>query len=116
MFKTVAVHIQGKAPLFMHNGQLADPLNEHAKLLKELTGKKTKSDSDHAAIAMAEWRGSLYVNEAGHPCIPGDNIDKAIYDAAKTIKLGKVIKSSVMCEGTWPLIYDGPKDINKLNA
>ncbi len=41
--RTFVVTIAGPC-LLMHNGQLADPLNPHAKALKAFTSKKKKSD------------------------------------------------------------------------
>ena len=46
--------IVGVAPLVMHNGELANPMSEGAKALKRVTGKKAKTDADHAEIARVE--------------------------------------------------------------
>jgi len=43
----------------MHNGQLADPMNRFTKAIKEITGKRKKSDSDHMEISHLEFLGSL---------------------------------------------------------
>lgn len=112
--KTTTISIRGITPLIMHNGQLADPLNEHAKALARLTSKKKKTDDDHRAVRKAEWYGGLYVDENGAPCLPGEVIEAALVDGAKKYKLGKVAKGGVIVFGNFALEYDGPKNVDKL--
>jgi hypothetical protein len=42
VYKQLALTIIGTAPLVMHNGQTADPLNKYAKMLKGVSGKRKK--------------------------------------------------------------------------
>jgi len=114
MFEAFRVHIKGRCPLIMHNGQLADPLNDYAKAIKRLTSKRKKTDDDYEAISYCEWEGGLYVDESGKPCVPGENIERAFYDASKTQKLGQKAKIAILSDGNWPVIYDGPKDVEAL--
>lgn len=100
----------------MHNGRLADPLNPFAKNLKELTSKRTKTDSDHAKISELEWHGGLYVDPEGRPCVPGENIESAFVASAKKLKLGKVAQAAILSDGLWPLVYDGPTEPDALFA
>ena len=44
--KVLSFHIQGTVPTLMHNGRLADPLDEKSILLKEITGKRKKTEAD----------------------------------------------------------------------
>jgi hypothetical protein len=37
--KAYRVTIEGTAPIIMHNGQTADPLNQYAKAIKQISGK-----------------------------------------------------------------------------
>ena len=39
----IKLRIEGTAPLMMHNGQLADPMNEHTRRLKEAVKALPKS-------------------------------------------------------------------------
>ena len=113
----VEVRIVGTAPLLMHNGRLSNPLDPAAKRMKEITAKKKKTDEDHLALARAEWDGSLYLDDEGRPCIPGEMLDAMMAEGAKKTKLGKLFKSAVFTDaGSYPLVYDGPKDIEKLYA
>jgi hypothetical protein len=47
MYKLLSLTIVGTAPLLMHNGQTADPLNKYAKMLKSVSGKRKKTEADH---------------------------------------------------------------------
>ena len=113
MYEPVEIEIQGVAPLLMHNGQLADPLNKWTVELKKFTGKRKKTDADYREMARIEWYGGIYVHE-GKVCIPGELIESTLVAAAKKNKKGKLFTAGVLCDGHWPLIYEGPKDIDKL--
>jgi hypothetical protein len=110
--ETVSLKLVGCAPLLMHNGQLADPLNAHAKALKALSSKRQKTDEIHEQIAETGWRGSLYTNDDGAPCIPADNVLACVIAGAKKHKGGPQAKAGVfIAQDSFPLIYDGPKTI-----
>lgn len=114
MFQSLSISIVGIAPILLHNGQLCDPLNPFTKALKGFTKKRAKTDEDFENIALAEWRGGLYTNEEGRVVIPGSNIESMFIDGAKKSKRGTQAKSGVFVDGSWPLIYEGPKDVEKL--
>lgn len=105
--------LTGVAPLMMHCGQLADPLNRWTKALKAVTGKRMKTEADHEEMARIEWFGSLYL-ERGAPCIPGIAMQATLINAAKTLKKGPKAKAGLVCESNFPLIYDGPTDPQSL--
>lgn len=110
-FQELKFQIKGLAPTIMHNGQLANPLNPIAKRIKEITSKKTKkTDEDLIEIAHLEFLGGLYLDEAGRPCWPGENVEIMIRSAARTLRRGKDVEKAVICDGNWPVEYDGPKD------
>lgn len=115
-WRKIRARIKGIAPILMHNGKLADPLYEWTKAMKEITSKRKKSDQDYLELARCEFMGSLYVDEVGAPCITGDMIDGCFVAAAKKIRLGDQAKVAEFSVGNWPLIYDGPKDAEKLWA
>ncbi len=114
--RTTEVTITGVAPLIMHNGQLADPLNEATQALARLTSKRKKTLDDHKEIGRVEWLGGLYLDEKRAPCLPGEVIEGALVSGAKKFKLGKDAKSGIIVVGNYPLKYDGPKDPDKLWA
>lgn len=114
--KTTTVTIRGVSPLIMHNGQLADPLNEHTQALARLTSKRKKTLDDHREIGRVEWMGGLYLDEKLRPCLPGEVIEGALVSGAKKFKLGKDAKSGIVVAGNFAVIFDGPKDPDKLWA
>lgn len=117
-YKEIKFHVKGVSPLIMHNGQLANPLDSHAKAMKEITSKRKKTDDDYEKLAKLEWRGGLYLTAAddagGVPCVPGMCIEATLVNAAKKRKLGQQAKSAILSDGMWPLIYKGPTSTEKL--
>ncbi len=108
--------LTGIAPLLMHNERLANPRDPHTRALKQLTAVKKKTDDTLEDIQKTEWRGGLYELE-GVVCVPAANVLAALKNGAQKLKRGKDIQSSVFsAEAFYPLIYDGPKDFEKLYA
>lgn len=112
--KTTKIRIRGLTPLIMHNGQLADPLCEATQLLAKLSSKRKKTVEDHKELSKAEWYGSLYVNDDGAPCLPGEVLEAALAEGARKFKLGKVAKGGIIVPSSAPLVFDGPKDADGL--
>lgn len=128
MYEKLNFTIEGVTPTIMHNGQGASFLNPITKEIKKVSSKRNKTEEDHILMAQLEWLSSLYTTEGfefdvnnyivirggGIPCWPGINIEAAIVEAGKSKKLGKELKRSMMCDGDWPILYDGPTTINEL--
>ena len=68
------ITITGTAPLLMHNGRLANPLDPSTQALKSLTSKRKKTDDDLFDIARAEFLGGLYIDPDVGPYVPGENV------------------------------------------
>lgn len=113
---TTKLTITGVTPLIMHNGQLADPLNPFTQALAKLTSKRQKTIDDHKAVSKAEWYGSIYTDESGKPCLPGEVIEASLCEGAKRYKLGKVAKGGLVVCGNFALVHEGPNDVDKLWA
>lgn len=114
-YEILKVKIVGVAPLLMHNGQLADPLNKFVKAIKEITAKgRKKTDADLEQLSKLEFMGGLYLGEDNAPSIPGELIEGMIRDGAKKSRQGKDVQSGIISDGNWALDYDGPKDVDKL--
>lgn len=109
------ITITGTAPLLMHNSRLANPIDPAAKALKKVTGKRNKTDDDHLEVARLEYLGSLYFDPDIGPYVPGDNIWRALYDAAKKRKMGPRIKEGlIITSDINPISYRGPRDLDGL--
>lgn len=103
--------IKGVAPLMMHNGQLADPMNKYAIAIKKISSKRNKTDEDYIEIAHLEFLGGMYYDKTIGVYIPVENIDAMVRDAAKLKKLGTSVQRGVQCDGfILPLEYVGPRD------
>ena len=109
--QTLKLTLTGLRPLLMHNARLADPLDKAAKALKEITGKRTKTDEDHAEAAKREFLGGLYLDEeTEEPIITSDCLAACFIEGAKKSKKGRAFKESMWFDiPHFPLIYDGPK-------
>lgn len=113
-YQKIEARIEGVAPLMMSNIQTADPMNHWARKLKEISSKRKKTDDDHAEMARAEFLGRLYVGDDGAPCVPGEVLEAMLVCAAKLTKAGKVAKAGIIVDGNFPLIYEGPRQPEKL--
>lgn len=105
----VRFKVRGLSPLLMHNGRMANPLDPFAKRMKEVTGKKKKTDDDHRLMAEIEYLGSLYVDHNQRPCLPSELIEATLINGAKASKNGKEAKKGLMVVDHAPLEYAGPK-------
>lgn len=115
MYVNAKCRITGAVPLLMHNAQLADPLNEFTRAIKAICAKgKKKTDADLEELARLEFMGGLYLDANGHPAIPGECIEGMVRNGARKSRQGKDVECGVISDGTWPLIYDGPKTAEKL--
>ena len=94
----IRVKIQGTRPILFHSGALVDPQNEFAKRLKDVSGKRAKTDADHKEMAKLEFLGSFdgYVDEGGNILIPEANILAAIVKGAAKFKKSPAAKEGVL--------------------
>jgi hypothetical protein len=113
MRQTAKYRLTGVSPLLQHNGQLADPLNPWARALKEVTGKRNKTDADHEEASKLEWFGSLYTEEK-RIVIPGRCMDATLINAAKKRKRGVQAKAGLICEANFVVEHEGTEDLDAL--
>lgn len=105
--------LKSSAPMLMHNGQTANPLNKFAKAMKQVSSKRVKTDADYEELARLEYSAALYMDETG-PVIPAQCIDAMITEAAKKQRKGKDAKAAVFCPDHAGLEYDGPRTVEEL--
>jgi len=113
--KTLQVKIRGIAPMLMHNGQLADPLNYYSKKLKLISSKRKKEDSDHYDMAHIEFMGSFWLNKDGQVIVPAYVLEACILSGAAKDKNKTAFKSTIMVSDPDPvLVYNGPKSVDDM--
>lgn len=86
--KRIEVDIKGTRPMLMHNGRLADPLDEYTKALAKVSKKTKKTEDDHIEMAEIEFEAGVYWREDIGCNVPSDNIFACILAAAKKFKEG----------------------------
>lgn len=116
MIEKLDFQIRGVAPLLMHNGQLADPANEWTRAIKEVSGKRKKTDADYEEMARLEWMGSLYLSN-GRICIPSYVLEGCLIGkggAARKQRMGKQAAAGMYVTTDAPLEYEGPREAAEL--
>jgi hypothetical protein len=108
-YQTYQCKIIGATPLLCHNGMLADPTNEITRMMKPISGKRDKTESDYLELSRLEWHGGLYLTD-GKPCIPGEVIEACLMEAARKRKKGKQAQAGIIVPDDALIQYDGPND------
>jgi len=110
------LNITGTDPLLMHNARLSDEFDPIVRLMREITSKRTnKTDDDRWELRRLEFHGGLYMDKNLGPYIPGQNIERALRDAAVVTRQGKNIQRGVVVlTSRARLDYDGPRDPDDL--
>lgn len=112
-YEVLNVRITGAAPLLCHNAQLANPANEFARAIKEVSSKRKKVDADYEEMSRIEFLGGLYLMN-GEPCIPGEMLEATIIRGAMKSKQGPAAKAGMFCGSNFALHYDGPRKPDEL--
>jgi len=107
---TLSFKLKSEAPLLMHSSQAANPRNVYAKMLKEVSSKRKKTDEDHDEMSRIEFLAGAYHDEVIGYHLPADLIDACFYGSAKQFRLGSLWKQAVLVVEDSPLIF---KDNNK---
>ncbi len=113
--QTIKVRITGTTPLIMNSDRGCNPMLDAVKAHKEITGKRKKTDEDHAQIARNEWELAMYFDPKIGPYMPAMNMRAALVGGAKFNKLGQAVKRSTtpMMERL-PVEYDGPRTLDTM--
>jgi len=103
------VKLTGTAPMLMHNGAMANPLDAKVAYMKQFTKKRGKTEKDLKDLARMEWEAGLYL-EQGEVVVPSTNIHKCFIDGARVTKNGKGVEAGVRIAATGAVLtYDGLK-------
>jgi len=108
--KEITLKISGKTDLLLHNGQVASPLNSFAKQLKEISGKRSKTEADFEQLAKLEWFAGLYRDANQDLVIPDYVLEATMVAGAKKTKNGQLAKSGMFVDGHASLDFEGRPD------
>ena len=116
--KKFSIKLVGDRPLLMHSARGVDPDQDLVKLKKALNDKRNKkTDDDIAMIDWCDYQLSMYFHHDHGPVLPSDNIFKALVEGARKTRQGKQVEQGVFLDvRSFPLIYNGPRDVKELYA
>jgi hypothetical protein len=90
-------------------------MNPYSKAMKEITGKRKKTDSDLEELARLEFFKALYLNESKQVIIPSEMIEACLINGAKKSKMGHWAKAGLFIESDSILEFnDSESDPQKL--
>jgi hypothetical protein len=115
------VHWTGIQPLVIHNIRLANPLDPYVKALKAITGKRKKTEDDHAELMRLEWEGGLYHDDDLGPYVPASYPVATLRASAALTKHKASLQRGMMVTAVdggdrVPIEYEGPRDIKRMWA
>jgi len=115
MMQTINVTLNSVHTMLMNSNLGVNPTIPLVKELKEITGKRKKTDEDNLKILEIKWKLALYYDENIGVYIPAANIEASIREAAKRSRRGKDVVTGIHVPDDYiPLKYDGPKTIDEL--
>lgn len=114
-WQTLSYRLTSSAPLLLHNGQTANPLNKWAKAMKQISAKKAKTDADYEELARLEFMAGLYLSPDG-PVLPSFVVDALLVAAAKKSREGNEARAGMFGPENALLLYDGPRTADELWA
>lgn len=109
-WKKAQFQLISEAPLIMHNGDLANPLNPLVQQMKKLSGKRNKTPADLEQLAKHEFIGSLYISEDLGIVLPAEVIESCLNGGARKFKEGMLAKSGMYISNNAKLIFDGAQE------
>lgn len=109
------IRLVGTTAMLMHSDRTVNPIDPMTKAMKQVTGKRKKTDDDYEEMARLEHAAGLYMDPEVGPYIPGENISSCLVNAAKITRQGTYVKQGVLITTDInPLGYKGPRTIDGL--
>jgi hypothetical protein len=92
--KNVNVKLTSIAPMLMHSDRTANPLDQFARELKKISGKRKKTEDDYEEMSKLEFIAGCYYDKKYF--IPAANIEACLIASAKHTKRGTIIKQAII--------------------
>lgn len=113
-YSTFQIKIESVAPMLQHNGDLASAKNPFAKRIKDISGKRKKTDADLEAMGDLEFRGGLYLTQAGEITVPPILLESFLVEGAKMHKEGQIALAGLFVEQEGiEFSFAGPKTVDE---
>lgn len=113
--KRLRLDMVGVTPLCMHSTRTLDPFDELSREIRALSSKRNKTDTETMNLIHLGYIAAMYWDKEIGPYIPGIAVEACIRNGAKFNKLGSTVERFVEVEEEKiPLIYEGPRDPEKL--
>lgn len=113
--QTIRLKLTSEAALVVQSDRTADPLDEFAIKIKDITKVKNKTVEHHRDIARLEFEAGLYMDPTDGPFVPGDMLQKCLVESARMQKDGKKIERGVLVTADRiPIQYEGPRTVDGL--
>jgi hypothetical protein len=114
--QTLKVTYNGIDSILQNNPQMSDPLNKYSKEMKQITGKRKKTDDDIAAMRDLEVRAKIYFDDTAGIYVPSSWVQASIagvsWSRAK-IKKGDIRACVFVTEQKLKLNYHGMDNVKK---
>jgi len=111
----IKFRLTGTCPLMVNNPQTVNPFNVWTKQMKAITDKRKKTDEDNHELMRLKWMAGLYIDPAIGPFLPSICVWRALLDAARISRSGKMIERGVQCVGDkLPILYRGPRNPDEM--
>lgn len=115
--KKFSIKLVGTRPLLMHSARSVDPLDPLMQQKATYTALRKKTEADQLEIYRLDFMLGLYHDSDLGPYLPSDNVFKALIEAARKSKQGKLIEQGLyLTTDVCPLVYVGPRDPEGLFA
>lgn len=94
--------IEGVSPIIQHSAAGIDPFLPINEQKKEITSKRgsNRTEADDARLRELETVGSLWLNAANEPTIPGSAIRSVIERGARKLKQGPQVREGLVITST----------------
>lgn len=105
----LALTLIGTKPMLQHNGRLSNPLDPYTRKLRQISGKRKKTDEDLVEMMHIEARGSAWETEDGILGVPTAAVWRSIQQAATAFKLGRDVERGLIVDDTVEPLVIGKK-------
>jgi hypothetical protein len=112
------IQCTGQAPLLMNSDRAVDYKDPIGREMKKLTAKRSrKTVREQEELDRLSYLAAIYYNKESGIYIPGANLWATFINGGKITRQGTAVRRGlVILDNEIPLIYDGPRTPDELEA